>query len=93
MKSIKEFSTSGMELYEREELFENTIPIPIGEIVWKAGDAWSYEKPIKVDAENQKTVSMFWNALYFDNKQEAAMRTSIAHAAYGEYQASTAYCY
>lgn len=88
MKSIKEFNTTGMDLFEREKLFENTIPVKIGEIVYKAGDAFDYTKCVVVNENNQKQISMFWNSLYFDDEEKAEFRTRISHANYGEYQES-----
>ena len=85
-RSIKEISTSGMCLYEREKLIEEYEMIPIGSIVYKAGDAWTYTEVVIVNDENQKTISMFWNSLYFDNHIDADLKTSIAHAEYNDYQ-------
>ncbi len=89
-RNIKEFNTTGMELWEREKLFKEVIPIPIGEIVYRSGDFASYTEVIKVDEENQKIVTMFWNSLYFDNESAADYVTRRAHAAYGRYQAEAA---
>lgn len=86
MLSIREFNTTGMSNEKREKLFKEVEPIPVGEKVWEAGDAWEWERQIEVTPENQKIVTMFWNSLYFDNQKDAEMRTSIAHAQYGEYQ-------
>ena len=85
MQSIKEFSTSGMDLWERKDLLKKVEPIPIGEQVYKSGGAWSCTEIVLVTKENQEEVTMFWNALYFDNKKDAEERTGIAHANYGNY--------
>lgn len=88
MKSIKEFNTNGMTLFEREDLFKTTNPIPIGEWVYQSGDAWDYTKSVQVTEENQKEISMFWNSIYFDNEDKADEVTRYRHAAYGSYCAS-----
>lgn len=85
-QSIKEISTSGMDLYERRQLLKKYEMIPVGEIVYKAGDAWDWTEVLVVTEDNQEQVTMFWNALYFDNKYDADTRSSRAHAEYGEYQ-------
>lgn len=89
-KSIKEYNTIGMTLCDRERLFESVEPIPIGELVYKAGDAFDYTEVIKVNKANQKEVTMFWNSLYFDDEEKADVKTALAHAAYGEYQGMVA---
>jgi len=86
-KSIKDFNTTGMELWEREKLFKETVPIQIGEIVYRSGDFAGSTTIVKVTEENQKIISMFWNSLYFDNQKAADRVTQQAHAAYGDYQA------
>lgn len=91
MKDIREFCTSGMDLWEREDLFKNTIPIELGAIVYRSGDAFEWTQPVIVNKENQKEVSMFWNALYFDNEADADLVTNIAHANYSRYQESCIY--
>ena len=90
MKSIKEFSTSEMTLWERKALLKKVEPIPVGEIVYRAGDAWDYTQIVKVTEENQDEVTMFWNSLYFDNEKDADVRTSIAHSDYCSYQGRAA---
>ena len=85
MKSIREFSTRGMDLWERERLFNQTAPIPIGEIVYRSGDAWECTECVKVTEENQKEISMFWNSIYFDTFEAAERQTNMSHAAYGRY--------
>ena len=85
MKSIKEFNTSGMSLFDREGLFKETEPIPIDSIVYEAGGPWEYTKQVKVTENNQKEISMFWNSVYFDNESDADIKTSEAHADYSEF--------
>ena len=88
MKSIREFSTRGMDLWEREKLFNQTAPIPIGETVFHAGGAWDSTEYVKVTEENQKEISMFWNSTYFDTFEAAERQTNMSHAAYGSYLSS-----
>lgn len=90
MKSIKEYNTTGMDFWEREKLFKEVSPIPLGEIVYQAGDAWDCTHAVKVNEENQKIITMFWNSLYFDSEEKADRLTAAAHAEYGEYQGMVA---
>lgn len=89
-KSIRKYNTTGMELFDRYDLYEKVIPIQIGEVVWYAGDCWEYPEKIKVTEENQETVTMFWNALYFDKEEDAIRRNGEARADY-EYWKSGAW--
>ena len=77
-----------MTISERYELYNKTKPIEIGELVYKAGDAFDWTEEIIVDKSNQKEISMFWNSLYFASKKDADIMTRRAKAAYGEYQAA-----
>ena len=90
MKSIKEYNTTGMDLWEREKLFKEVSPIPLEEIVYRAGDAWDCTHAVNVNEKNQKEITMFWNSLYFDSEGKADRRTAAAHAEYGEYQGMAA---
>ena len=85
MKSIREYNTKGMELYEREDLYKITTPILIGETVYEAGGAWDQTKQITVTEENQKEISMFWNSIFFDTWEKAEAQTDIAHSNYSSW--------
>lgn len=84
------FSTKGMLLEERYKLLETVEMIPVGTKCFKSGDFAEYTTSIIVTEENQKTVTMFWNALYFLKKEDADMVTCQAHAEYGAWQGN---CY
>ena len=58
-----------------------------GDKVWRSGGAWDREELVEVTEENVKYVNMFFNRLYFNSEEEAALVTNMAHAEYGEYQA------
>ena len=60
--------------------------IEVGVKVWKSGGAWCREEQIEVTPENVELVNMFWNRLYFDSENKAALVTNIAHANYNDYQ-------
>lgn len=79
------FSTAGMELYEREKSYENGNVIPIGTICYKAGDFIDNTKKVIVNSENQKIVSMFWNALYFLDEKRANQKMYQSKAEYGDW--------
>ena len=81
MKSIKEFNTKGMSLCDRYKLLEEVIPVPIGEIVYKS-DFFDWTEAVEVTKENQDEVTMFWNSIYFDDKDKADQETMAAHADY-----------
>ena len=85
MKSIREYNTTGMNLHEREVLFNKVIPIEIDAIVWYSGDCWSYPEPVNVTKDNQKRITMFWNSLFFETKEEAEKKNAIAKGNYGSY--------
>ena len=85
MKSIREFNTSGMLLYQREELLKYVKPINVGETVWYAGDCWSYPEAIKVTEGNQEEITMFWNSLYFDKEEDATRQNNIARMEYNRW--------
>lgn len=80
-----DFTTKGMELWEREELLKKVNPIPIGTICYEAGDFSEYTKQIVVNEDNQKQVTMFWNSIYFLEKEKADYVTNQAHADYGDW--------
>lgn len=61
--------------------------VEIGQIVWEVGGAFDWEKPVKVTAENKNEIEEFWNRWYFDGREAASLKTFMAHAEYGEYQA------
>lgn len=90
MKSIKEYNTTGMYYFEREDLYKKVSPIPIGEKVFQAGDAFDATKVVTVTEDNQKIITMFWNSQYFDDFDKAEGKTLETHAAYGRYQSSVA---
>ena len=72
-----------------------TPRIPIGTVVYEAGDFASWTEKLVVDKSNQKIISMFWNRLYFDDEKKADFQTNRAHTEYSEYQADCAegYCH
>ena len=86
-KSIRDYNTSGMSIWEREKLFDKVEPIPINQIVYRSGDFTEETKKIIVDKDNQKIVTMFWNCLYFDNYEDAERATRRAHYDYASYLA------
>ena len=90
MKSIKEYNTTGMSLWEREDLYKKVLPIPIGEKVFQSGGAFDTTEVITVTEDNQKIITMFWNSQYFDNLDKAESETLKAHVAYSRYQAAVA---
>lgn len=77
-----DFTTEGMTLEERYELLEHVDSIPIGTICYEAGDFTDWTKEIIVTEENQKRVTMFWNCLYFLDKDKADYVTNKAHSEY-----------
>ena len=79
------FSTQGMPLWEREKSYENGNKIPIGTVCYKAGDFVDNTEKIVVTPENQKTVSMFWNSLYFLDEEKANLKMSQSKAEYGHW--------
>lgn len=85
MKNIKDLSTSGMTLSDREDLYDKVIPIPIGEIVYRSGGAFDLDEEVMVTKENQKEITMFWNALYFETLDDAERKSRIAKSEYGAY--------
>ena len=85
MKNIKDLSTSGMTLFDREALYDNVIPIGIGEIVYRSGGAFDQDEEVMVTKENQKEITMFWNALYFETLSDAERRSRIAKSEYSSY--------
>lgn len=85
MKNIKELSTSGMTLSDREVLYDNVIPIPIGEIVYRSGGVFDPDEEVMVTKENQKEITMFWNALYFETLNDAKRKSWIAKSEYSAF--------
>ena len=53
--------------------------------VIKLGTSLIIQKKIVVTAENQKTVSMFWNSLYFLDEEKANLKMSQSKAEYGHW--------
>lgn len=82
------FNTKGMLLEERYQLLTMIEMIPIGTKCYKSGDFAEYTSEIIVTEENQKIVTMFWNALYFLEKEKAEIVTWQEHAEYGAWQAN-----
>ena len=82
MKSIREYNTTGMNISEREKLFEKVKPIPIGKTVFESGGFADAAKAVVVTIENQKIVTMFWNSMYYNTMDEAEHQTRIAHSIY-----------
>ena len=66
------FNTKGMSLEKRYELLTKTEMIPVGTKCYESVDFAGCTSEIIVTEENQKTVTMFWNALYFLDKKDAA---------------------
>ena len=79
------FSTSGMTLWQREESYKNGNIVPLGTVCYEAGDHLSDTTENIVTEENQKQISMFWNALYFLDKDKADRKTQQAKAEYGDW--------
>lgn len=77
------FTTKGLTLEKKLDLFERIDPIPIDTVCYKAGDFVSDTEQVTVNEVNQKEVTMFWNSLYFLDKDRADTVTCIAHADYG----------
>lgn len=80
-----DFTTQGMSLEERYDILNKVNLIPIGTICYKAGDFTKWTKEIVVNEENQKRVTMFWNCLFFLNKEQADYATEKAHSEYGNW--------
>lgn len=80
------FTTDGMSLDERYDILNKVDLIPIGTICYQAGkNSTEFTKEIVVGEENQKYVTMFWNCLFFLDKEQADYITDKAHAEYAEY--------
>lgn len=55
----------------KKRTFKKVDLIPIGTICYEAGDFSKYTKQIVVNEDNQKQITMFWNSIYFLEKEEA----------------------
>ena len=78
-----DFSTKGMTLEERYDLLNRVDLIPIYTECFKAGDYTSLTSTeITVTKDNQRSISLFWNDLYFLNKDDADKVTNQAHSEY-----------
>lgn len=82
VNEIKDFTTEGMSLEERYDILNKVDLIPIGTVCYKAGDFTENTEEIVVEETNQKVVTMFWNSLYFLDKEKADKATFKAHAEY-----------
>lgn len=80
------FSTKGMSLRQRYEVLEVVDLIPIGTICFRAGDFATDTQKIIVTRENQESVTMFWNSLYFLEKEKADEVTLQERIDYNNFQ-------
>ena len=85
VNEIKDFTTEGMSLEERYDILNKVDLIPIGTVCYKAGDFTENTEEIVVEETNQKVVTMFWNNLYFLDKEKADEATFKAHAEYANW--------
>lgn len=79
------FTTANMSLEERYDILNKVDLIPIGTICYKAGDFTEQTEEIVVEESNQKLVTMFWNCLYFLDKERADYITNKAHSDYANW--------
>lgn len=79
------FTTANMSLEERYDILNKVDLIPIGTICYRAGDFVEQTEEIVVNEENQKQVTMFWNSLYFLDKEQADYVTDKAHSDYANW--------
>lgn len=80
------FTTDGMSLDERYDILNKVDLIPIGTTCYQAGkNSTEFTKEIVVGEENQKYVTMFWNCLFFLDKEQADYITDKAHAEYAKW--------
>jgi len=77
-----DFTTEGLTLEERYDILNKVKPIPIGITCYKAGGFIGDTTTVEVDSSNQEMVTMFWNSLYFLNKEDADYATDMEHAKY-----------
>lgn len=80
-----DFTTANMSLEERYDILNKVDLIPIGTICYKAGDFTEQTEEIVVEEANQKSVTMFWNCLYFLDKERADYVTDKAHSDYADW--------
>lgn len=80
-----DFTTANMSLEERYDILNKVDLIPIGTICYKAGDFTEQPEEIVVEKANQKLVTMFWNCLYFLDKEQADYVTDRAHSDYANW--------
>ena len=80
-----DFTTANMSLEERYDILNKVDLIPIGTICYEAGDFTEWTKEIVVNEENQKRVTMFWNCLFFLDKEQADHVTDKAHSDYANW--------
>ena len=80
-----DFTTKNMSLEERYDILNKVNLIPIGTICYEAGDFTEWTKEIVVNEENQKRVTMFWNCLFFLDKEQADYVTDKAHSDYANW--------
>lgn len=89
--------TIGSDLSKKNRDYDTGVTprIPIGTVVYEAGDFASWTEKLIVDKNNQKIISMFWDSLYFDDEKKADLQSQRAHSNYSEYQADSVegYCY
>lgn len=78
-------NTKGMSMSRRFNLI-NEMLVPIGTKCYYAGDFASGTEKIAVDYDNQKIITMFWNSMYFLNKEDADKVTNNNHRNYNDYQ-------
>lgn len=76
------FTTENMSLKERYDILNKVNLIPIGTICYEVGDFTECTKKIIVNKENQKKVTMFWNCLFFLDKEKADYITDKEHSDY-----------
>lgn len=80
------YNTKGLSLQERRKIINEMGLIPVGTICFRSGDAFDNTYQVEVTEENQETVSMFWNSLYFNNKDEADIITWNTRTNYNNWQ-------
>ena len=66
-----EFTTRGMDYYDKKKSYESGNIVPLGTECFKAGSWLERTEPVIVNHENQKIISMLWNDGYYLNKEDA----------------------
>lgn len=87
--SIKEVTTAELPLSLRRDMITKYEPIPIGDVVYDSGDAFTPVQEVVVTKDNQNLITMFWNALYFEDYDAATRKHSMCTEDYDFYKLAT----